>query len=54
MTWWLLAGLLIGCYFFKVAGLFVAENSRLSPWADKVSQLFDARRLVWLDNCPDI
>ena len=35
MTWWLLAGLLIGCYFFKVAGLFVAENSRLSPWADR-------------------
>ena len=24
MTWWLLAGLQIGCYFFKVAGLFVA------------------------------
>ena len=29
MTWWLLAGLAAGCYFFKIGGVLTAGNLRL-------------------------
>jgi uncharacterized membrane protein len=35
MTLWLLAGLSVGCYFFKVGGVLVADTSRLSLWGEK-------------------
>ena len=35
MTWWLLGGLATGCYFFKVGGVLVGENFRLSLWGEK-------------------
>ncbi|HJL98334.1 MAG: AzlD domain-containing protein [Acidimicrobiales bacterium] len=30
MTWWLLGGLVAGCYFFKISGVLAAGTLRLS------------------------